>query len=110
VAFVRNFILYHKPLRRQETPMLQVTPQARGAFTWKHGVFEVTCRPDAFAKLEKFAQRIGLKLEDLLEAKQKLDNQDDESPPVTITVRDETQAAFEGTQTVSYTHLRAHET
>lgn len=78
--------------------MLEVTPQARGAFTWKHGVFEVTCRPDAFAKLEKFAQRIGLKLEDLLEAKQKLDEQADELPPVTVTVRDETQAAFEGTQ------------
>ena len=76
--------------------MLTVTPAGKNAFTWKQGVLSVTCRPDSFAKLERFAKRIGLTLEDMLKAKEDAVNAPPTADPVSVTVRLQSQSVREG--------------
>ena len=48
---------------------LTVKPASKGAWTWGQGFLTLTCRPDAHVKLENFAKRLGLSLDNLLEAR-----------------------------------------
>lgn len=80
--------------------MLEVTQNKANQWTWKQGFLTVTARPDAHVKLEKFAQRIGMSLEDLLkariEAEEAMNSAVAKVPDVQAVVRGERQAAFEG--------------
>lgn len=81
---------------------LSCKPQKAGAWTWSFGLLAITCRPDAFAKLERFAKRIGCTLEDLLRCQKDAEAKASLPPPpdcsTTITIRGERQRAFEGEQ------------